>query len=72
MKNGITLNLTAKEAKVLKTIMWSIGGPPAGTRGLADSIGLKLSKQYTKFADAKVDLTYDPVLISKNSIYFKN
>ena len=72
MKNGITLNLTTKEAKLLRAITQCIGGPPAGTRGLADSIGAKLSKQYTKFCDASVDLTTDPVPMSRNSIYFKN
>jgi hypothetical protein len=66
MKNVI-LNLTPAEAKVLRSILWNIGGPPAGTRGHADRIQDKLKRQVNKFEEATVNLITNP---AQDAIYF--
>jgi len=66
----ITLNLTPNEAKTLKRILWNVGGGPNGTRQFADTVLKKLTKQYPKFRDAVVDLTFDETKAYYSSIYF--
>jgi hypothetical protein len=63
----ITLNLTEKQAKVLRTICGRIGGPPNGLRGEMDAIANMLDQHSEDFHDRNVEESMHTL---KNAIYF--
>ena len=63
----VTLNLTEKQAKVLRTVCGRIGGPPNGLRGEMDAIAKMLDQQSEDFHDRNVE---DAMHETKQAIYF--
>jgi hypothetical protein len=55
LEKSVVLTLTMPEAEALRAVTYRVGGPPSGTRGLIDNIGVALSAAGVKRSEAPVD-----------------